>query len=84
MRKIAACDDSCPERSYLQPCKEISSGHRNAYSTLASYSSKCAAVDDLPEKRSDQTHVELRPIIIPYMGTARSISWTDFKFVYNY
>ena len=39
MRKIAACDDSCPERSYLQPCKEISSGHRNAYSTLASYSS---------------------------------------------
>ena len=40
MRKIAACDDSCPERSYLQPCKEISSGHRNAYSTLASYSSR--------------------------------------------
>ena len=37
--KIAACDDSCPETSYLQPCKEISSGHRNAYSTLASYSS---------------------------------------------
>ena len=47
-------------------------------------STNALPVDDLPEKRSDQTHVELRPIIIPYMGTVRSISWTDFKFVYNY
>ena len=39
MRKIAACDESCPEWSYLTPCKEISCKHINAYSTLASYSS---------------------------------------------